>query len=94
VAKSIVDLSANGIQVFIASHSLFLLHEIEALLTQDAHQAVDARFFGLHRTEGGGVEISQGASSAHMGQRGAAAAVDAATIRAWLASENGVTGVE
>ncbi|MEX8499631.1 ATP/GTP-binding protein [Leptothrix ochracea] len=89
VAKSIVDLSANGIQVFIASHSLFLLHEIEALLTHDAHKAVDARFFGLHRTEAGGVEIYQGRSSADMGPSSSASSVDAATIRAWLASEDG-----
>jgi ABC-type ATPase involved in cell division len=45
VARSIVDLSASGIQIFIATHSLFLLRELQLLATS----AIDARFFGLHQ---------------------------------------------
>lgn len=61
VAKSILDLSAAGIQVFIATHSLFLLRELEILLASKANKGVDARFFGLHQGDHG-VVIKQGAS--------------------------------
>ena len=61
VAKSIVDLCASGIQVFIATHSLFLLRELEILLSSGIHKKVKARFFGLHKTDVG-VSIDQGSS--------------------------------
>lgn len=61
VAKSIVDLSAAGIQVFIATHSLFLLRELDMLLSQSNSQGIDARFFGLHSSDNG-VTIDQGDS--------------------------------
>ena len=61
VAKSILDLCASGIQVFIATHSLFLLRELEILLSDGTHKKVKARFFGLHKTDVG-VEIDQGSS--------------------------------
>lgn len=66
VAQTIIDISKAGIQVFIASHSLFLLRELEMLL---AHQAPDfeARFFGLHRTADG-VQVSQGPNVEDMGE--------------------------
>jgi energy-coupling factor transporter ATP-binding protein EcfA2 len=67
VARSILDLSASGIQVFIASHSLFLLREIEILLASDDYKAVKTRFFGLHREAGTAVNVSQGASVADIG---------------------------
>jgi predicted ATPase len=57
VAQSIVDLSAAGIQVFIATHSLFLLRELELRATQ----AIHARFFGLHQKQDE-VVVEQGAS--------------------------------
>jgi energy-coupling factor transporter ATP-binding protein EcfA2 len=57
VAQSIVDLSAAGIQVFIATHSLFLLRELELRITQ----AIHARFFGLHQQQDE-VVVEQGAS--------------------------------
>jgi predicted ATPase len=60
VAQSIVDLSLGGIQVFIATHSLFLLRELEILL-EAAKARVDARFFGLH-AKPEGVAVSQGTS--------------------------------
>lgn len=61
VAKSILDLSASGIQVFIATHSLLLLREIDMLLTAQANKKIDARFFGLHQADEG-VSIAQGTS--------------------------------
>jgi energy-coupling factor transporter ATP-binding protein EcfA2 len=60
VASSIVDLSLGGIQVFLATHSLFLLREIEMLLAGGA-RGVDARFFGLHLSADG-VLVQQGPS--------------------------------
>lgn len=63
VAKTIVDVAANGVQVFIATHSLFLLREIEMLLE---HSSLDARFFGLHPSADG-VVVEQGSTVADMG---------------------------
>lgn len=56
VAQTILDVSQSGIQVFIATHSLFLLRELHILQQQSK---VDVRFFGLHLTDGG-VEVQQG----------------------------------
>lgn len=66
VAKSILDLSAAGIQVFIATHSLFLLREIEILLANKSIKNIKARFFGLHRKDDG-IEIQQGDTPNDMG---------------------------
>ena len=65
VADSICHLAASGIRVFIATHSLFLLREIEMLL-QNRHGQIDARFFGLHSTDDG-VTVQQGSSFEDMG---------------------------
>ena len=63
VAQSILDLCHAGIQVFIATHSLFLLRELEIGLatanTSKPRKPVNARFFGLHNTPDG-VQIEQG----------------------------------
>ncbi len=61
VAKSILDLCDSGIQVFIATHSLFLLRELEILLSDPMRKKVNAKFFGLHQTDEG-VRIDQGSS--------------------------------
>lgn len=66
VAKSILDLSAGGIQVFIATHSLFLLRELDMLLSGGKSRAINAKFFGLHQTEDG-VIIDQGVSIDEIG---------------------------
>ena len=63
MAQSIVNLSKSGIQVFIATHSLFLLRELEILMSdlspdKQDHQ-LDARFFGLH-LKGDYVAVKQG----------------------------------
>ncbi|WP_270672318.1 ATP/GTP-binding protein [Aeromonas sp. QDB17] len=53
LAKVILALAEQGIQIFIASHSLFLLREIE-LLARDEYQ-VACRYFGLSLGEEGTV---------------------------------------
>lgn len=65
VAAGIVDLSLGGIQVFIATHSLFLLREIDILLG-GREGSVDARFFGLHPADDG-VTVQQGPSMEDVG---------------------------
>lgn len=51
LAHSIVTLAAQGIQVFIATHSLFLLREFEILLDRQPESSrVGARYFGISAT--------------------------------------------
>jgi len=67
VAKTICDLATSGIQVFIATHSLFLLRELEILLAQVDDRGLTSQFFGLHASDGRGVQIEQGATIADVG---------------------------
>lgn len=63
VAASIVHLANHGIQVFIATHSLFLLRELEILRAQQAVNSIDTRYFGLGVDGAGtsvGVTVMQG----------------------------------
>lgn len=48
VAQSILNLSKTGIQVFIATHSLFLLREIDILIANEKKTQFNPHFFGLH----------------------------------------------
>lgn len=64
LAEILVELS-KIMQVTIATHSLFLLRELEIL--QEKQQLRDARYFGLHFAEDGGVEIQQGDNSNDIG---------------------------
>lgn len=66
VAESIVALSRSGIQVFVATHSLFLLRELEMLLADQAAPALSARFFGL-QPAADGVVVQQGDSMDEIG---------------------------
>lgn len=59
VAQSIVSLSEAGIQVFLATHSLFLLRELEILIADKQNSQFNSRFFGLHFS-GDRVEVQQG----------------------------------
>ncbi len=59
VARTILQLCQSGIQVFVASHSLFLLRELGILLKTAEFQEVAARFFGLHPGDDG-VVVRQG----------------------------------
>ena len=59
IARTILHLCQNGIQVFVASHSLFLVRELDILLRSEEFQETSARFFGLHRS-GDKVIVRQG----------------------------------
>ena len=57
VAKAILRICAAGVQVFVATHSLFLLREFEILLERE-FGGVEHRYFALRRGDDG-VEVSQ-----------------------------------
>ncbi|WP_341580961.1 AAA family ATPase [Marinobacter metalliresistant] len=59
VAKVIYHLCQQGIQVFIATHSLFLLRELEVLSQEREFKKVKHRYFAL-KPETHGVEVEQG----------------------------------
>lgn len=61
IAGTIVYLAQSGIQVFIATHSLFLLRELDLLLQQPDFRRTERQFIGLHRGTGG-VDVMQGKS--------------------------------
>lgn len=57
LAKVLVQLAASGVQLFIATHSLFLMREIALQLDhQETGSKVPARYFSLVREEGGVVK--------------------------------------
>jgi predicted ATP-dependent endonuclease of OLD family len=58
VAKVILQLAQAGIQVFIATHSLFLLRELE-ILQSATKQPVSQRYFALKQGENS-VAVEQG----------------------------------
>jgi predicted ATP-dependent endonuclease of OLD family len=58
VAKTIVQVAKSGIQVFIATHSLFLMREIHIL----QEEQLDTRWFGLHLEGDAKVRVQQGAT--------------------------------
>ena len=61
VARVILHLCKNGIQVFIATHSLFLLRELEILSQDKQFNKIKQRYFALPvKTDG--VEVEQGNS--------------------------------
>ena len=59
IAKVMLHLCQNGIQLFIATHSLFLLRELEILKQEKAFANIPCRYFALRPTEQG-VQIEQG----------------------------------
>ena len=59
VAKTILQVAASGIQVFIATHSLFLLRELHILQKREGNK-LDTRCFGLHIQDDGAVTVEQG----------------------------------
>ena len=56
-----MHLCQSGIQVFIASHSLFLLRELEVLSADKEFAKVPQRYFALSNTDSG-VDVEQGDS--------------------------------
>jgi energy-coupling factor transporter ATP-binding protein EcfA2 len=67
VAATILSLCQGGIQVFIASHSLFLLRELDILSQRDEFKRIESQFIGLHCGESG-VTVQQGETIADIGQ--------------------------
>lgn len=52
IAKTIIAICDSGIQTFIATHSLFLLRELEIQLKTSTFAKDDTRYFGLSRSNG------------------------------------------
>lgn len=61
VARVILNLCKNGIQVFIATHSLFLLRELEIISQDKDFKKVKHRYFALTLKDFG-VDVEQGDS--------------------------------
>ena len=58
IARAILGICKAGVQVFVATHSLFLLRELEILLNQDEFAAVEQKYFALCQSDDG-VDVSQ-----------------------------------
>lgn len=67
IAQTILELSRQGQQIFMATHSLFLLRELELLLAaQECPAEHPPMFFGLHLVDGG-VNLQSGPELAAIG---------------------------
>ncbi|MCL4833349.1 MAG: AAA family ATPase [Caldilineaceae bacterium] len=66
IARTILKISQTGIQIFIATHSLFLLREIY-ILQQVEFPQLDTRHFGLYESESG-VRVRQGTTVDDIGE--------------------------
>lgn len=66
VAKSLVELSRSGLQIVVATHSLFFLREVEILLAK-GKRSIEAQFFGLQKAADGSVTVEQGPSLGDIG---------------------------
>lgn len=52
IARAVVDLCAGDVQIFVATHSLFLLRELE-LLRGQIHRDLEHRYFAFGQEEDG-----------------------------------------
>jgi wobble nucleotide-excising tRNase len=59
VARFMMALAQSGVQVLVATHSLFFLRELEILHYSENYSHVPARFFALH-PEDNGVRVQTG----------------------------------
>ncbi len=66
LAEVMLLLCLHGVRVFISTHSLFLLRELEILLMMRDFKSLGRRFFGFHRGDEG-VEVLSGPSVDHVG---------------------------
>lgn len=66
VARTILNISQAGVQVFIATHSLFLLRELY-ILQQTEYGQLESQHFGLHASESG-VQVRQGTTVDDIGE--------------------------
>ena len=68
IANTLFKLSQQGVQIFIATHSLFLLRELHILQLQDKRNNAKSRYFGLTRSESNSsVTIDQASSIEEIG---------------------------
>ena len=67
VARTILQLCRIGVQVFVATHSLFLMRELEILLKHEEFAGTATRFIGLHPRKSG-VRVEQGETPYDMGE--------------------------
>jgi len=58
LAPLLLDLASGGVQVFVATHSLFLMRELE-IQQAKRRKRVNTRYFGLHQGPDG-VDVEQG----------------------------------
>ncbi|WP_339352558.1 AAA family ATPase [Acinetobacter beijerinckii] len=61
IAKVLLHLCQNGIQIFMATHSLFLLREVEILSAEKQFSSIPKKYFALRPTDQG-VYLEQGES--------------------------------
>lgn len=66
LAECIFQLANGGIQVFVATHSLFLMREIQILQASTQRKKQAVRYFALNRCETG-IELTQGDSILDVG---------------------------
>ena len=67
IARTILALCQYGVQVFVATHSLFMMRELDILLKNESYKGVKAKFFGLHPNDTG-VTVDQGATIDDIGE--------------------------
>jgi len=65
--KAILDFARAGIQMFVATHSLFMLRELHMLTKSPVYEGLDTRYVGLHRTDSG-VHVTQGREDVDLGE--------------------------
>jgi len=61
IARAIMELCQHGIQVFVATHSLFLLREFEILSMERNFSRLQSRYFALVAGDNG-VDVEQGSA--------------------------------
>ena len=61
VAEAILQICLHGVQVFVATHSLFLLRELETCLKDNRFAHIGQRYFALS-PNADGVDVQQGDS--------------------------------
>jgi wobble nucleotide-excising tRNase len=59
LAKVLAALAGNGTQVFVATHSLYMLRELSLLLATPPFSDVDRKFFALSAGQNGS-EVKEG----------------------------------
>ncbi len=67
VARTILQIAQSGIQVFIATHSLFLLRELHILQMSEFNR-LDTRYFGIHIESSNKVRVDQGMTMDDIGE--------------------------